>query len=259
MKRTIVIGTLNCQNNEKNRSIITSRDDNISTILINNINDIKYDYLAVQEMIDDLTNKLRSRLPNYRDYGKYRFGNGLLTNFKIVKKFNENNKIFTPHPIKYTKTYHLPFISNNFLNNISNFKGNITIPRIATMVITNDGIAMINTHLDYKYKEMKIKQLAKLLKMIKKYSRKYKIILMGDLNMDLTFLPFKDFIEELERLDIKRIEINKKTHKNSKEAIDHIFVSNNFKPIECGLITTIDPNISKITDHTGLYAKLEIL
>lgn len=246
------IGTLNLKNDEINRKSI----DN-GLIVANHIKNEHYDILGTQELTKHFTNKIKENLGEYKFYGKYRY-NKIISKIKKINDFNENNNIITKHKVIKTKTKKLPSIPFNIKKLIYRIKNYYIISRIMTISlikIENKKIVFINTHLDYRFDDIKIRQYKYLIKQIKKYL-KYSIILTGDFNAEKDNKLFKEFINELEKLNIKRIEINDKTNERkykAKTAIDHIFISKDFKVIEKGI-----NNLDDITDHKGLFAVVEI-
>ena len=121
-------------------------------------------------------------------------------------------------------------------------------------IIEVDGrlVSVYNTHLDFQYEVVKQRQLKKILKIIKK--DKNPVILMGDFNLKTNKEVFLDFIKELKSINIKHVNIHEKTFKASKyhRAIDHIFVSNDFKVLHKELITDIP-----ISDHYPVLVQLD--
>ena len=127
--------------------------------------------------------------------------------------------MITNKPIISTKTYHLPHLPS-LLNRI-----------ITKTIIKLDSqeITVLNTHLDYKYTLAKKRQLQAILKLLKKETNP--VILTGDFNLKNNKELFNNFVKDLENLNIYHVEIDEKTLKTSKykRAIDHIFLSKNFK------------------------------
>ena len=64
-------------------------------------------------------------------------------------------------------------------------------------------------------------------------------------------------MDKLNKINIRRIEINDKTnslkHKN-KTAIDHIFISNKFDIVNYGVID--DKELVNMTDHKPIYVEV---
>ena len=224
----------------------------------NEFNKNNYDILATQELTGFLVSRINKLLRGYKLYGKYRFGNNILTkNISVLKKYNENNNIITKYKVIYQLTKRLPWIPKNLKNLIIAIKGRTIMPRIMTITIIkiNDkNFCTINTHLDYKLEEIQKRQLNYLKKFIKKYSKKYQIILTGDFNMEINNIYFNEFIDYLGIYNIKRIPIDEKTnglrHKN-KMAIDHIFIPNDWIVINYGI--NENQMINNITDHKEIY------
>jgi len=136
--------------------------------------------------------------------------------------------------------------------------GNMSLlKRIATKLIIDiddyGEICIINTHLDFKYNLAKKRQLNKLLKIIT--NEKRPIIITGDFNLKNNNPIFNDFVDNLEKLGIKRVPVNEKTLKQSKykRAIDHIFISNNFELKKLEVIKELE-----ISDHYPVLIDIEI-
>lgn len=170
--------------------------------------------------------------------GEYRY---LLKLIFIM--INEKNSIITNHNIIEYKTYYLPFLPSYF-------------KRIVThAVIEYEGkeISIYNTHLEVKNKKVKEKQLNKIYSIIKEDNRPK--ILMGDFNLKSNNPLFINFINSLEKLEIKRINFNEKTYKNSKDnkEIGHIFISNDFKLINKKVIKNL-----QVSDHYPLLAEIKL-
>ena len=192
----------------------------------------------IQEVYSKLDYDLRKMLsPSFSLSGKYRFF------FKILfNSINEKTPIITNYNVISSKTYHLPTLPS-------------LLKRVMTKAIIEvDGrlVSVYNTHLDFQYEVVKQRQLKKILKIIKK--DKNPVILMGDFNLKTNKEIFLDFIKELKSINIKHINIHEKTFKASKyhRAIDHIFVSNDFKVLHKELITDIP-----ISDHYPVLVQLD--
>lgn len=247
MKNIIKIASFNIKNtNESNND----RIDNISNIIN------KFDVIGTQELTLKITEQLKNKLnDNYSFYGKYRYGN-------LLKKlrYNENNNIITNQNVIYTKTYRLPSIPKNNKELKRLIKEKIITPRIATVIVieleNNKKICIINTHLNHKLQTLKEKQLDKLKSIIEKYI-KYDIILTGDFNTDKNEKLIIDFSNELkEKYNINKINIDGITWSNNKgkeRQLDHIFISNNLKVKESGIINT-----DNLSDHNLIYTEVEI-
>lgn len=199
--------------------------------LVGFINKNKIDILCTQELFNICENDIIKDLSktNYKIYGNYRFKLG------IFKKINEKVGIITNQKVLLDKTYHLPYLPS-------------LLKRVVTKIIidTNEfgKLAIINTHLDYMFDFVKKRQLKKLIKLVK--DEKLPIILTGDFNLKNNNPIFNNFVNELESLNLKRIEINEKTLKQSKyhRAIDHIFVSNSIKVKNVEVVKNLE-----ISDH----------
>ena len=113
-------------------------------------------------------------------------------------------------------------------------------------------ISIYNTHLEVRKENVKKRQLNRIVQILKK--DKNPIILTGDFNLKTNKEIFNDFVSELEKLGIKHVDVEDKTLKISKyhRAIDHIFISNNFKLISKDRITDLD-----ISDHYPVIIKVD--
>ena len=252
------IGTINCQNNEENRSF----KSNNSSLLAQHIIDNNYDIVGTQELTMNFTNRLFRNLKTidkYNIYGGYQYGRGILgTRFPIIRTFNQANKILTKYPSIKTSTKSLPWIPSKWVDFKKGFKKKCITRRILTSIkinIEDENIYVINTHLDYYLYDVQKRQLEYLIDRIKLYQHDGKIILMGDFNLTTDEELFIDFIKKLESMGIKRVPVNDKTNASKyrqTSAIDHIFISNEFNIIDYGVY-----NIDNITDHKAVYANIE--
>lgn len=227
----------------------------VGSILAKHIRNFQYDILGTQELTQPLLNQVQSLLPSYRTYGEYRFKHfSFLQNLPIINSYNENNNILTKHQVIDHKTFYLPWFPKTTQDWLSKKP---FLPRIVTVATVRNKkvgmICVINTHLNHRIPNIQIRQLQCLKRIIQKYQNMYPVILMGDFNMQRSFKPFQTFIEEMEDLGLKRVAIDQATHDKLKSAIDHIFLPQDWKVIECGLICDRDPTVSHITDHKGIY------
>ena len=226
------VGTINCQNNEENRS---SKSNN-SSYLAEHISSNNYDIVGTQELTMNFTNRLfrnLKKINNYNIYGGYQYGRGIFgTRLPIIKSFNQANKILTKYPSCKTSTKSLPWIPRNWNDFKKGWKKKCITRRILTSVklnIDSEYIYVINTHLDYYLYDVQKRQLEYLIDRIKLYQQDGKIILMGDFNLTTDEKLFNDFIDKLKSLGVKRVPVNDKTNASKyrqSSAIDHIFVSN---------------------------------
>lgn len=211
----IKIGTVNLQNNKINR-MGGLRPDGIDTssLIANHIETEKFDILGTQELTKQFSSNITSKLSNYKLYGGYRYGDGLLNKFKLIRDFNENNNIIVNSEITSEITKKLPFIPNNIIDLKSSIKNSSIMPRIVTIVLTkinNINICAINTHLEYQIPSIQKRQLEVLKNIIEKYYQNYQIILTGDFNMEITEDNLKEFIDNILNYNLKRVEVNDKT------------------------------------------------
>ena len=226
----ITICTFNIQNNFKNYNSTKSKQ--IVKLLKNKNIDV-YNLQEVYSKIDkDLKKTIKSLA--YTINGTYRF--------LIPTRYNEKNPIITNKKVISNKTYHLPFLPS------------IT-KRIMTKVVIEDNgklVSIYNTHLEVRKEKVKERQLKRILKILKKDNNP--IILTGDFNLKTNNEMFNKFIEELESIGIKHIDIADKTLKISKyhRAIDHIFISEEFKLISKDRITDLE-----ISDHYPVLIQID--
>lgn len=152
------IASFNIKNGEK------SKKEKNANILVNIIKKEKIDILGTQELTKEYEKTLKQKLTNYKFYGKYRYGNGILSKFK----YNENNIIITNKIVRFNKTIWLPWLANNFKDLKNSIINKSITPRIVTMITISDKelgkIIVFNTHLDYKIHSIKKRQLEKLKK-----------------------------------------------------------------------------------------------
>jgi endonuclease/exonuclease/phosphatase family metal-dependent hydrolase len=125
------------------------------------------------------------------------------------------------------------------------------IPRILTKAYIDTKefglITFYNTHLSVKNDKVKKKQLNSILDNIKKETNP--VILTGDFNMTINNPLFKEFINELEKIGIKRVNVLEKTYKthSKNNAIDHIFVSKKMNILKYKVIK--DDKYKDFSDH----------
>ena len=227
----IRISSFNIKNDYKNYNLNKTKE--IYNYLINN----NIDILGLQEVYSKLDIDLRKLLKNNYNYnGNYRF-------LLMLNIINEKNPIITKYPILFNKTYHMPHLPS-LLNRIVSLN---------IIKYKNYRISIYNTHLDYKYESVKLRQLKYLYKLIEKDNNL--IILMGDFNLKNNREIFNKFCYLLEKRGIKRVEFNDRTFKESRyhREIDHIFLSNEFKVIKFEIIKYLD-----ISDHYPIMVDIEL-
>lgn len=229
----LVISTFNIKND-----YFKYKKDKTNTIL-KYLKDNNIDILNLQELYLKLDKDLSKELKkiNYKKIGKYRGISRIL-----LKPFNESTPIITNKDIVEIKHFKLPFIPS-------------LQKRVMTKIVikyNNELVSIYNTHLDFKFDKVKKKELDKIYKIISK--DKNKIILTGDFNLKNNKEIFNDFVDKLNKLGIIRIPLDEKTLKQSmyNRAIDHIFVSKEFKIVDKEVIKTLD-----ISDHYPLLIKLK--
>lgn len=229
----LTISTFNIQND------INHYSSEKTLMIVQYLKSRKIDILNLQEVYSLLDKDLRKVLKSisYSSYGRYRF---FLR--RILNRINEKTPIITHNKVLSSRTYSLPFLPS-FLK------------RVLTKVVIQDGehiISVYNTHLDFQHESVKKRQLDKLLKIIRK--DKNLIILTGDFNLKTNKKIFLDFVEELKSLHIRHVNIHEKTFKSSlyHRAIDHIFVSDEFRVVHKELITDI-----LTSDHYPILVQVE--
>lgn len=170
----------------------------------------KIDILGLQEYLFRESNKFY--LDGYSCIGK-----GRLFRFKNV--YNETNSIITKYKVEYHRTIKLPWLFTTF-------------PRImnySRLNINGKVISIINTHLDFMHIFSKRKQLDFIYRFLKKEVLKNEVVLLGDFNMTIKDKSFINFINNLNKIGIQRVDLEEKTFKYLSNPIDHIFISKNIK------------------------------
>lgn len=228
------ISTFNIQNDFSNYSKAKTVD------IVNYLTKNKIDILGLQEVFSKCNKDLEKELENcnYNISGKYRF----YLHF-LLKRFNEKVPVVTNKEIIESKTYHLPAFPS-------------PLKRIVTKtVILYNGklISIYNTHLDFMLDSVKKRELRKLLKLIQKDDNL--IVLLGDFNLKNNNKLFIDFFKALEESNIYRVDVGEKTLKvsKSKRAIDHIFLSQEFKLKKMEVIKNVE-----ISDHYPILIEVDI-
>ena len=123
-----------------------------------------------------------------------------------------------------------------------------------THIVIQDGekeYSIYNTHIESKILKVKEKQLDKIYEIISKDLRPK--ILMGDFNLKDTDMLFEGFMNRLKMLDLSRVEINERTFKSEfdDKAIDHIFISKEFKVVNTFIIKDL-----LISDHYPVIVEI---
>ncbi|MBR3117174.1 MAG: endonuclease/exonuclease/phosphatase family protein [Bacilli bacterium] len=203
------ISTFNIQNDSKTYK--RKKVDELHNYIYKN----KIDIIGLQEVFPKVDKDIKKDLQyDYKINGKFRFLSKIL-----LRRINEKNPIITNYEVVSSKTYHLPSFPS-------------LTKRILTHVVIkykDKEISIYNTHLEVYIPSVKTKQLDKIYEIIKNDDRPK--VLMGDFNLKTNNDIFTSFIDKMEELGIKRIELNEKTFKTSKykREIDHIFLSKEFK------------------------------
>ena len=230
----ITISTFNIQNDIKKYS--SDKKD----IVLNYLKKNKIDILNLQEVYSKFDKDFSRELHNlhYTIFGKYRF----FCHF-IFNRINEKTPIVTHYPVVFSHTYHLPCLPS-------------LLKRVMTKsIVLIDGreISVYNTHLDFQYDITKKRQLNKILKILKKDTNP--IILTGDFNLKNNNIIFQKFINQLKEMNVQHVDIHEKTFKASMyhRAIDHVFLSRDFKVCSKKLITDIPTS-----DHYPVLVRVQL-
>lgn len=253
--KNLKIASINLRNNETNR--ISKKNKENAQIVASIILHKQFDIVGTQELTRSFQKQISKNLKDYQFYGKYRFGKLL----KLPEKqdFNENNNILTNKKVEEINTFHLPWIPNNKKELKYSIIERVLLPRIVTigiLKIKEQSICIINTHLSNRLKSVQQRQLDYLLNKIEELQKKYPVILMGDFNMGIDKNHFLEFVRKLKEKNLKRVEINEKTHEKLKTSIDHIFIPERWGVLQKGTIS--HPKIDQVTDHKGIYVEVEI-
>ena len=243
------IASVNVQNKYKIKKYDgTYNGEDYVKMLDNLIKKYDLDIVGLQEVNVRYYERL-NETSSYNMYGKFRFPNFFLT--RVIYPFsviNESVPIISRFDFNSCSTKTLPWIKSY-------------VPRIVTMVdVELEGIGIVtvlNTHIDYMKNKTKIKQINKILDIIKNINNP--IILMGDFNMTLKNDSFNEFIKELGELNIYRVDICENTFKNHRDnySIDHIFLSNCF--VVKDIILEKDEFYENFSDHYPVIIKIDII
>ena len=159
------ISSFNIQNDFSKYNINKSKE--IYNYLVQN----KINILGLQEVYSKINKDLIKLLPSKYTYnGNYRFFSKI-----ILNRINEKTPIITDKKIKFSKTYNLPHLPSLLkrvvVKNVINYKGY--------------DISIYNTHLDFMFESVKLRELKYLYKLISKDNNL--VILMGDFNLKKVF------------------------------------------------------------------------
>lgn len=233
----LTIATLNIQNkyylkNYDGREKSNDHTDDLVKYLYHNDIDI----LGIQELTRRYQKRLLSKLSKYHIVGKFRLR--ILGHLFPLTKYDEANSIISKYEISQTKTIQLSLLGT---------------PRILTKAVIktkNRQIGIFNTHLEVSKKNLKRKQLSKILTEIRKMN--IETILMGDFNCTVDDPLFSSFIEQLSNMNYKRIPVDEQTHKVRNKAIDHIFIPKNWNVDQ---IEVVKPK-NNMSDHKSIIVNL---
>ena len=205
--------------------------------IIDFINKYDLDILGVQEYI--FRDSRKFNLEGYKCIGMGRYK-------KKNNVFNETCAIITKYNITSHKVHKLPWFLTTFRRIINE----------ATLIDKdNNKYVIMNTHIDFLHNYSKKIQLKYILKHIRRiYNNNSNIILMGDFNLNTNNKILNNFINELNTLNISRVNISDRTYKTLDKPIDHIFISNNLKVNKVKIIKEKKYDIS---DHYPIYVELE--
>ena len=225
----------------KNYDGIYKNNDTVKK-LSNYIIQNKIDVVCLQEVIELYRDRLTLELNDYKVYGNPRISNGFLARISNkIKRFNESVNIYSNLKIVKNINYRLPFLPD-------------LLPRVATRIDLKNNITVINTHLSAYNKISKNRQLKKLYKIIKKIDNP--VILLGDFNMNIKSNILSRFINEMDLIGIKHIDVKGRTFKKSKRdlPIDHVFVS---KELKIKKIEKIKDKEVSFSDHYPILIEME--
>lgn len=227
----MIISTFNIKND------YSFYNENKSVEIFKYLRNNKIDVLGLQEVFYKCDKDLCKLIKNsYNMVGKYRFL------FKLFHPTdNEKTPIITNKNIIESNTYRLPYYPSN-------------LKRVMTHIVVLDGdkeVSIYNTHIEAKIPKVKEKQLDRIYEIISNDKRPK--ILMGDFNLKDTDILFENFVNRLKVLNLSRVEINERTFKTEKEdkAIDHIFISNNYKVVNTFVIKNL-----LISDHYPIIVEI---
>lgn len=191
------------------------------------------DILGLQEVNYDTYELIKALLSdtNYKMVGDFR-----ADDCKFLRKFNEANPIITRLKIEEEATFQLPHFP-------------AILPRIYTRAVVKIGrckVAVYNTHLDYMFDKVRVRELAILAKVVKEEASRNFPIVMGDFNVKINKETLMKFTRTLKVDGVYRVELNTNTFKKSsgKRAIDHMFIHQKFMVNSCRTIRSI-----KESDH----------
>lgn len=227
------ISSFNIQNDFSKYNINKSKE--IYNYLVQN----KINILGLQEVYSKINKDLIKLLPSKYTYnGNYRFFSKI-----ILNRINEKTPIITDKKVKFSKTYNLPHLPSLLkrvvVKNVINYKGY--------------DISIYNTHLDFMFESVKLRELKYLYKLISKDNNL--IILMGDFNLKNNKEIFNKFCSLLEEKGISRVEFNDRTLKMSRyhREIDHVFLSKEFNVENYSIIKDLE-----ISDHYPIVVDVEV-
>ena len=238
----LIIATFNLQNKLKfSKYSDKDKKHDYPSNLKKLISTYKIDILCVQELTKLYQNRLVDIINNkYKLVGDYRFSK-LGSHIPLIRKFNESTAIISKWDILYTETKHIPSF--------------YSIPRVITealISIHDREIKVFNTHLEVLFPKIKQKQLNWVLKLLETETKEF--ILMGDFNSTVADYYFKDFINRLDKIGYKRVEINEQTHKSLELGIDHIFIPKHWKVKSINVINMEN----KISDHRPVIVTVSL-
>ena len=249
------IGSFNIKDDYINRKGGIRKNGTSNSLIVSNIIlKNNFDIIGCQELTYKFKKLMKKKLSDYKFYGNYRFGN-----LFARLPYNENNNIITNKKVIFKKTYKLPMFPKKFDDLKVLIKKHALLPRIATLVIfeyNDELICIINTHLNNRIPDIREKQLKKLIKIIDIYYKKYPIIITGDFNMEASVKIFKDFINNLEKYNLKHVDFIKNTFRNNEGvnySLDHIFIPNYWKVKYTKII-----NSKGSSDHNYLCVDVEV-
>lgn len=238
MKKILTIATFNFQN--QYHPFLTLKDKTNCYSFVKFILENDIDILGTQET---LIRNLRLCYNVLSDHGYTIYGDGRLGRFGSIYPIslaNETNSIIFKNDLgKGITTFRLPSFG-------------VVFPRIVTKAEFGD-VVFLNTHLDNVNNKLKCKQLLFIKRIIRELVNENKyIILTGDFNMTIKNRNFKDFVNSLKLLGIKRVDANENSCKGVNFGpLDHVFIPNDWEVLE-----VLQPLVS-ISDHNPIVVKVK--
>lgn len=262
MKHKFTIGTFNIRYGLADDGI--NIWDNRKGLVIDSITEKLPDIIGFQEALPFVKDYLEENLLQYIILGSGR-DQDLQGEYNCIAIRRDS---FEPVFLETLWLSHSPYVPGTKLDNSDSF------PRICTTVIlrskiNNQLVRVINTHLDYRFADIRLQQLEILNNILKQYEGKVSMptLLTGDLNCtpDSKEIDYvlNDFCTELKDISTEQnINSNITFHdyyRNSdyKVKIDYIFATHDFELVKSYIDDTVKEGVY-LSDHYPIYAVVEI-